>query len=62
MPMEKFQTVLLNVWQEACRHIEISESTETISAILAKHMPIRQILVRRIDCQHPCRSSYFLRV
>ena len=52
--MEKFQAVLLNVWQEACRHIEIGESTETISAILARHMPIDRILVRRIDRQH-CR-------
>jgi len=55
--MEKSQTVLLNVWQEACRHIEISESTETISAILAKRMPIRQILVRRLDCQHGCLET-----
>ena len=52
--MEKFQTVLLSVWQEACRHIEIGDSTRTISAILAQHMPIHQILVRRIDCQHGC--------
>jgi formate hydrogenlyase transcriptional activator len=55
--MEKFQTVLLSVWQEACRHIEIGESTETISAILARHMPIRQILVRRIDRQHSCLET-----
>ncbi|OHB66020.1 MAG: Fis family transcriptional regulator [Planctomycetes bacterium RBG_13_63_9] len=55
--MEKFQTVLLSVWQEACRHIEIIESTETISAILARHMPIHQILVRRIDRQHCCLET-----
>ena len=55
--MEKFQTVLLNIWQEACRHIEIGESTETISAILARHMPIHQMLVRRIDRQHSCLET-----
>jgi len=55
--MEKFKTVLLNVWQEACRHIEISESTATISAILRRHMPINQILVRRIDRQHSCLET-----
>jgi len=55
--MEKFQTVLLSVWREACRHIEIGESTETISAILAQHMPIHQIFVRRIDRQHSCLET-----
>ena len=34
--MEEFRTVLLDVWREACRHIEISHSTETIAAILAQ--------------------------
>jgi len=47
--MEKFQPVLLKVWQEACRHIEIGDSTETITAILAEHVPIDRILVRRVD-------------
>ena len=58
--MEKFQTVLLSVWQEACRHIEISESTATISAILSRHMPIHQVFVRRIDCQHCCLETVAL--
>jgi transcriptional regulator with GAF, ATPase, and Fis domain len=47
--MEQFQKVLLNVWQEACRHIEIGESTANIAAILARHIPVEQVLVRRID-------------
>ena len=55
--MERFRTVLLNVWQEACRHIEITESTETISAILRQHMPINQVLVRRIDREHSCLET-----
>lgn len=55
--MEKFRTVLLKVWQEACRHIEISQSTETISAILCRHIPIDRILVRRIDRQHSCLET-----
>ncbi len=52
--MEKYQAVLLNVWREACRHIEISESTETITSLLMRDIPISQLLVRRIDRQ---RSS-----
>ena len=42
-------TFLMEVWQEACRHIEIGESTATIAKILAQHMPVAQIIVRRID-------------
>ena len=47
--MEQFQQVLLNVWQEACRHIEIGQSTANIAAMLARHIPVEQVLVRRID-------------
>jgi hydrogenase-4 transcriptional activator len=52
--MEEFQGVLLSVWREACRHIEISRSTSTIAGILAEWMPLAQVLVRRVDRQ---RSS-----
>ena len=47
--MEPLQQVLLNVWQEACRHIEIGQSTANIAAMLALHVPSEQVLVRRID-------------
>jgi len=47
--MEQFQQVLLNVWQEACRHIEIGQSIANIAAMLVRHIPIEQVLVRRID-------------
>jgi hydrogenase-4 transcriptional activator len=47
--MEQFQQVLLNVWQEACRHIEIGQSTANIAAMLVRHVPVEQVLVRRID-------------
>jgi hydrogenase-4 transcriptional activator len=46
---EHLQHVLLNVWQEACRHIEIGQSTANIAAMLALHLPAEQVLVRRID-------------
>ena len=51
--MEEFRNVLLDVWREACRHIEIGQSTETIAGMLARHVPIAQVLVRQID---PARS------
>ena len=47
--MHQFQAVLLDVWQEACRHIEIGQSTKTITDRLSRLMPIEQVLVRRID-------------
>ncbi|HUT88055.1 MAG TPA: sigma 54-interacting transcriptional regulator [Thermoguttaceae bacterium] len=55
--MEKFRAVLLNVWREACRHIEITESTERIAAMLTRDMPIDGVLVRCIDRQRPCLET-----
>ena len=49
LAVEPFQQVLLNVWQEACRHIDISQSTANIAAMLVRHIPVEQVLVRRID-------------
>lgn len=46
-------SVLLAVWREACRHIEIGESTDNIARILAERMPIGQILVRHFDPKRP---------
>ncbi|MGD0516089.1 MAG: sigma 54-interacting transcriptional regulator [Thermoguttaceae bacterium] len=52
--MEEFQTALLSVWREACRHIEITQSTANIAAMLVQRMPLEQVLVRRLDLK---RSS-----
>ncbi len=49
--------VLVDVWREACRHIEIQELTHTIGGILAKHAPLAQLLVRRIDRQKLCLET-----
>jgi hydrogenase-4 transcriptional activator len=49
--MQQFQQLLLGVWQEACRHIEIGESTANIAAMLVQHLPVEQVLVRRIDAK-----------
>lgn len=47
-----FRTVLLEVWQEACRHIEIPESCGTIARLLGQHLPLEYLLVRRLDVAH----------
>ncbi|HHS13413.1 MAG TPA: sigma-54-dependent Fis family transcriptional regulator [bacterium] len=47
--MEAFKEILLNVWKEACRHIEITESLPLIARLLKTRMPLEQMLIRRID-------------
>ncbi len=37
--MEQYRGILLNVWREACRHIELAESILTIGRILQEHLP-----------------------
>lgn len=55
--MEPFQYVLLGAWQEACRHIDIGQSTANIAATLVRHVPIEQVLVRRIDAARSCLET-----
>lgn len=50
--MEKFNEVLLGVWREACRHIEIHDSAARIAPLLARHLPLSYLLVRWFDEQH----------
>jgi transcriptional regulator with GAF, ATPase, and Fis domain len=50
--MERFQSVLLDVWREACRHIEIRESTINIAGLLARELPLAALLIRRADVAH----------
>lgn len=46
---QKFETLMMRVWREACRHIELSESTATISGLLRDDLPIGSLLVRQFD-------------
>ena len=55
--MEKFHEILLNVWKEACRHIEIGESAATIAEMLLERMPNLQVLVRQLDPQRSCLET-----
>ncbi|HEX3034351.1 MAG TPA: sigma 54-interacting transcriptional regulator [Thermodesulfobacteriota bacterium] len=47
--MEQFKDFMLNVWREACRNIEITEFVATIAEILMHQMPLKRLVVRRID-------------
>jgi hydrogenase-4 transcriptional activator len=43
--------LLLSVWREACRHIEIEQSLDRIARLLAPELPADLILVRRLDLE-----------
>lgn len=47
--MDQLRELLLDVWREVCRHLEIRESTVTITAMLARHLPVEALLVRRFS-------------
>lgn len=47
--MENIREQLLEIWREACRHIDISESSETIAEMLAQRMPLSLLLVLRFQ-------------
>jgi transcriptional regulator with GAF, ATPase, and Fis domain len=49
--------LLLDVWREVCRHIEIGEAAENIAALLVRHMPLELVLVRRLDRQRQCLET-----
>src|SRR4051794_18402185 len=48
-PMDRFSLVLLDVWREAGRHIEIHESASNIARLLAEHLPLARLFVRRLE-------------
>lgn len=43
--------LLLRVWQEICRHVEIAESTAAIARLLQEVAPLQRAIVRQIDRQ-----------
>jgi transcriptional regulator with GAF, ATPase, and Fis domain len=47
--MERFSNLLLDVWREVCRHIEIGESVERVGPLLVRRLPVDLLLVRRLD-------------
>jgi transcriptional regulator with GAF, ATPase, and Fis domain len=46
---QRFGSVLLEIWREVCRHIEIGESVTRLAPLLAKRLPADFFLVRHID-------------
>lgn len=55
--MQKIRPMMLDVWQQACRHIEIGEFSKTIVQRFAPDLPPGQLLVRRLDLEHASLST-----
>ena len=47
--VERFSGLLLDVWRECCRHIEIDESVARGAGLLHDRLPFEWLLVRRLD-------------
>jgi transcriptional regulator with GAF, ATPase, and Fis domain len=47
--VQGFSLLLLNVWREVCRHIEIGDSVERVAPLLASQLPADLLLVRHLD-------------
>jgi hydrogenase-4 transcriptional activator len=45
--------LLMSLWREACRHIEIQAFTETLAGLLQGRFPFQQIWVLRLDQTRP---------
>lgn len=47
--MQRQNQILLDIWREACRHIEIQDFAQTAADLLAKQTPLGKVIVRRFD-------------
>ncbi len=52
MQINPSSILLLNVWREVCRHLEIKTSTTTLTRMLADHFPLDPLIVRRFHIPH----------
>jgi transcriptional regulator with GAF, ATPase, and Fis domain len=44
--------LLLAAWREVSRHLEVSESAGLLAQLMARHLPLESLLVRRLDTDH----------
>lgn len=54
------QDQILEIWQEVGRHTAIEDTVERVTAILAPPVPLRGVLVRRIDLHRSCLETIAL--
>jgi transcriptional regulator with GAF, ATPase, and Fis domain len=44
--------LLLSVWQNVSRHLEIAESTASLAELTREHLPLAALAIRRLDADH----------
>jgi hydrogenase-4 transcriptional activator len=49
MLMDRYGPLLLDVWREACRHIEIEDFARTLAALLSRELPLEVLSILRFD-------------
>src|SRR5262245_4207787 len=49
--MERYNQILLDVWREACRHIEISDAADLITPLIVRQLPLDQLILRTVDLE-----------
>lgn len=47
--MQSFLPVILDVWREACRHIEVERSVAQMAPLLMDRLPLEQVVMRRFE-------------
>ncbi len=50
--MERFAPLLLDVWREVGRHIELGLAVARCTPLLARRVPVEEVWVRRLDLAH----------
>src|SRR5262245_59008361 len=50
--MPTLDVLLLPVWQEVCRHLELSDLADSIAALLREHVPLGSLVFRRLEPEH----------
>ena len=49
--MKRITLLLLDVWREVCRHLEIGESVARVAPLLERFEPVDLVLIRQLDLQ-----------
>jgi len=55
--MEPNQDLLLEIWREVCKHVELHDSLATITRAIAKAMPVATLFVRQFDANAPAITT-----
>jgi hydrogenase-4 transcriptional activator len=58
--MDRHASLLLQVWREVCRHLELEESVARLAALLTRRLPADELLVRQVDRARGCLETVAL--